>query len=209
MRLRELQTINEMAKNGTVIDSVQGPITQDQLEQWLDEYGIDVDEFNITDGRLNILTDFTLEDSDNKVSQIPVPLGKIAGDFNASIKPLSTFVNFPLYVEESVFCYETQISSFEGLNIECGGNFDLIMNKNLSDFRGIHKHIRRMNGTFKFDLENIHVGGLGILLIPGVKKIDCGDANISEIFNKYLKTGQVLEAQEHLIDGGYAYLARV
>lgn len=214
MRLEEFQKINEMAtkqamekKSKPVIDSVEGPITADALEQWLGKFDVDVDEYNITDGRLNIHVDFSLDEA--SINQIPIPLGRISGDFNASVNTLTTFNNFPTHVDDHFFCYDTQISSFENLNIQCGGSVDLLMNRNLNDFRGVHKHITKMNGTFKFDLEHVHVGGLGIMLIDGIKQIDCGDKNINDIFNKYLKSGQVFEAQEHLIDGGYAYLARV
>lgn len=216
MQLEELQKINEMAKKKaaqkkikSVIDSVEGPITQEQLEEWLEEYDIDVDEYAVVKGHLNIHTDFSLDVNDKLVSQLPVQFGYVHGDFNASIKSLTTFNNFPTEVEDGFFCYDTQVASFEGLNLRCGGNVDLIMNSKLHDFTGIHKHIRKMNGLFKFDLEHVQSGGLGILLIDGVKKIHCGDNNIDKIFNKYLKKGQVFEAQEHLIDAGYAYLARV
>ena len=216
MRLLNLQQINEMAKKKTaarkgetVIDSVEGPITAEQLEQWLEEYEIDFDEYNISNGRLNIDIDFGLDAGEKAITQIPVPLGQIDGDFNASVDTLTSFNNTPLEVNGHFFCYDTQISSFEGLNIACNGKVDLSMNRHLQSLRGVHKYIRKMKGPFKFDLEYVQEGGLGLMLIEGITSIDCGDKNINDIFNKYLKKGLVFEAQEHLIDGGYAYLARL
>ena len=211
MRLDNFRTINEMAKKAGsgVIDSVQGPITQEELDGWLEEYGIEPDEVSISDGRLNVDLDFDLNDAEDMIKVVPIPLGKIDGDFNGSVQSLQTFTNFPIYVEDGFFCFDTEISSFEGLNITCGGDIDLSLNKKLNNIRGIHKHIRKMNGRLKIDLEYINNGGLGMLLIDGVKQIITGDANIDKILNKHLKKGQVFEAQEQLIDGGYAYLARV
>ena len=138
MRLLDVKTINEMAKKkassktsakkGGVVNSIEGPISKEQLEEWLEEYDIDFDEYTITDGKVNILTTMDLDASDELITQIPVPLGEVDGDLNASVKSLTSFNNFPHTVKEGFFCYDTNISSFDQLEVSVGGDIDLLMN---------------------------------------------------------------------------------
>lgn len=219
MRLLDVKTINEMAKkqassktstnNGGVVDSIEGPISKEQLEEWLEEYDIDFDEYTITNGKVNILATLDLDASDELITQIPVPLGEIDGDLNASVKSLSSFNNFPHAVTEGFFCYDTNIASFDQLEISVGGDVDLLMNPKLVDFRGIHRHIKQMNGVLRFNIDNVKNGGVGVLLIKGVKEIDTGNKDMNKIFNKYLKNRDIFDAQEHFIDAGAVHLARI
>jgi hypothetical protein len=223
----DLKTINEMAKKGVAkkkakkkaakrasessVKSIKGVITHEELAEWLEEeFDIDESEFEIIGGKVNILGgDLSFDNQD--FSTIPIPLGSIKGDLNASIPTIQSFKNFPHEVGGHFFAYDTQISQLKGLSVSVGGSVEMTMNEYLKDYTGIYRHIHKMNGTFLFDIEHVKRGGLGVMLINGVKEIKSGDPDVDKIFNKYLKGGKgdVFDVQEELIDAGFAKYARV
>ena len=66
-----------------------------------------------------------------------------------------------------------------------------------------------MNGVFRFDINLVKNGGVGILLIKGLKEVDTHNEEMNKIFNKYLKNRDIFDAQEHFIDAGAVHLARI
>jgi len=192
-----------------VIDSVVGPITQDQLEEWLDDVGYDLGtmEYKIFNGKLNTQGNFHLDDED--ITHIPVPFGDVGGSFQANIETLKSFENFPMRILGNLYAYDTGVESFDGLRTEVDGTVDITMNQKLADWVGVYKHLRRIGGTLKFDVDYVKRGGLGVLLIKELQEISSGNSDVDTIINKYLKGDRsVLDCQEELIDAGFAHLAR-
>jgi hypothetical protein len=50
---------------------------------------------------------------------------------------------------------------------------------------------------------------LGFLLVKEITKFDTGNGAVDDIFNKYVGTGDILSAQDELIDAGYTDQARL
>ncbi len=192
-----------------VIDSVVGPISKEQLEEWLDDVGFDLGslKYTIKNGKINIQGNFYLDDEE--ITHIPVPFGTVSGSFQANIETLKSFENFPELILGNLYAYDTNIESFEGLHTEVAGGVDFTMNEKLTDWVGIYKHLIIVGDKIKFDVDFVKRGGLGILLIKGVQEVSSGNSEVDAIFNKYLKGDRnVLDCQEELIDAGFAHLAR-
>lgn len=211
-KMRKATTSEPMiAPNQTdgVIDSVVGPITKEQLEEWLDDVGYDLGtlKYTIENGKINTQGAFYLDDEE--ITHIPVPFGTVSGSFQANIETLKSFENFPELIKGNLYAYDTDIDSFDGLHTEVDGGVDFTMNEKLTDWVGIYKHLIRISDRLKFDVDYIERGGLGILLIKEVQEISSGNSDVDDIFNKYLKGDRnVLDCQEELIDAGFARLAR-
>ena len=189
------------------LDTDGETITKKELEQWLSSFDIAPNQYSIVNGRLNIDSDINFNFSD--FVYIPVPFGTIKGSFHASIVSLESFKNFPTKVERSLFADDTDISSFEGLDVSVGHMLDLSSNDLLTDLRGIHKHINYVGHTLRIDIDHVTHGGLGILMIKGLKHVLTRNTEVDDILNKYLGTKDILAAQEELIDAGFNHIARI
>jgi hypothetical protein len=73
---------------------------------------------------------------------------------------------------------------------------------------GLDKVVKYVGGNIVGRKGMTHL--LGTLLIPGVKNIciDQGEA-VDRILNRYLGTGDIISAQDELIDAGYVEQARL
>jgi len=196
-------------KGSEVIDSVIGPITQEQLDEWLDEVGYDLGslKYTIKSGKMDTQGNFHLDDA--KITHIPVPFGVIGGSFQANIETLKSFENFPTRILGNLYAYDTNVESFDGLQTEVDGGVDLTMNQKLIDWVGVYKHLPRIGGALKFDVDYVKRGGLGVLLIKELSEISSGNSDVDAIINKYLRSDRnIFDCQEELIDAGFAHLAR-
>lgn len=198
-------------KDGAPIiqSSVLGPVTKEELDEWLDEVGYDLGslKYTIKNGKMDTQGNFHLDDAE--ITHIPIPFGVIGGSFQANIETLKSFVNFPEKILGNLYAYDTNVESFEGLHTEVDGGVDLTMNQKLSDWVGVYKHLPRIGGGLKFDVDYVKRGGLGVLLIKELPEISSGNSEVDAIINKYLKSDRnVFDCQEELIDAGFAHLAR-
>jgi hypothetical protein len=73
---------------------------------------------------------------------------------------------------------------------------------------GIDKMLPHINGSITCEVPVTHA--LGLLLIKGVTHINIdNNGPIDRIMNKYLGTGDILSAQDELIDAGFIDHARL
>jgi hypothetical protein len=73
---------------------------------------------------------------------------------------------------------------------------------------GIHKEFDFIYGHFTGP-HNATTHILGLLLIQGILSIKIDDGPIDKIMNKYVGTGDILSAQDELIDAGFTDQARL
>jgi hypothetical protein len=106
-------------------------------------------------------------------------IGTVTGVFSCSGTDVSCIDRFPRIVTNSVFCDQTKIRSLSG----------------------IEKHVQHIGQGFYCDTGVTNV--LGLLLIDGLKYVNI-DQNgpVDKVINKYLGTGDILSAQDELIDAG-------
>ncbi len=128
-----------------------------------------------------VLTSMNLE-------RLPVQFGVVSGQF---------------------FCGNNRLTTLEGAPDSVGGHFGCGMNQ-LTSLVGVHKILRRIGGTLFISGNEIASGGIGLILVEELSKIDT-DQPAFEIINKYLGQGMrgVLRCQEALHDAGFEEFARL
>jgi len=187
-----------------------GGITKQQLEAWLKDVGVKPDEYSVVDGKLNIKTSVMI--TEHEYTKLPVPFGKVEGDFEVAIPTLESFKNFPSKIGGNLTVYYSRIQNFEELDVTVGGGVLLSKNNELMDYRKVQKHIREVGSGVSVDsLDENTMGGLGFLLIKGIQYIQVtSNSKIEEIMNKHFKEdADLLEVQEELIDSGFKKVARI
>lgn len=180
------------------------------LEQWLGSFDVSPTDYEIVDNLLNIKKDVTIDLKG--ASTIPVPFGKIEGDFALKAYKLTSFKNAPKEVTGDFICTGTAITDFDGLDIRVGGNVDLSGTRIL-DYTDINKHFREIGWALWIDLGVVpseEQGGINILKIKGLRHVGFFNQRLTDLFNKYLSTDEktIFDIQEELIDGGFSQYAR-
>jgi hypothetical protein len=135
-------------------------------------------------GEVNVTHDVRL----SGIAKLPVKFGTVGGDF---------------------YCHYNQLATLEGAPSSVGGNFFCYSNQ-LTSLEGIHKIIKVISGAFYCFNNPIKSGGIGLILIEGLKKI-YADQPAFKIIEKYLGQGKkgVLLCQDELIEAGYEEYARL
>jgi hypothetical protein len=153
-----------------------------EVKAWLNSVGI---------GGYTIRSD-GIVDTDNSVNMrwviersIPIQFGNVSGNFD---------------------CHNTEITLLRGLPQSVGGFFDC-HNTRIISLHDIHKQIKHIGGHFYCNGYSTHL--LGLLLIGGITKFHIDAGPIDKIFNKYVGTGDILSAQDELIDAGFIDQARL
>jgi hypothetical protein len=155
-----------------------------EIKRWLDKYNIKnyiIRPNGVVDVDDNIyLRSFTGE-------TLPIQFGT-TGSFDCSHSNITSFKGFPKIIKGYFDCFESKIISLSGID------------KIIKQING--------NGSVIVNVPSTHV--LGLLLIEGVRRIDVDMRGpIDKIMNKYLGTGDILSAQDELIDAGFTDQARL
>ena len=116
---------------------------------------------------------------------LDVQFGTIYGTFDISNTPTVSISGFPEIVNGNLMCHRTNIMSLSGID----------------------KAVTLVTGFIRVNHDATHL--LGLLLIDGVKKIDTGAYRRDIILNKYIGTGDIISAQDELIEAEYLLSARL
>jgi hypothetical protein len=136
------------------------------------------------------------------------------GDFNCyNNKQLTSLAGAPASVGGHFGCFNNkQLTSLAGAPASVGSDFNCANNK-LTSLAGIHKIIKKMDGEFYASSNDIKSHVLGLLMIPGCKKVKLDNKEVEDILNKYLpNTGGnqwVMQCQTELIEAGYREYAKL
>jgi hypothetical protein len=154
-----------------------------EIRQWLDDYRI----LNYTirpDGVVDVDDRVDLRHFNETI--LPIQFGTVTGRFDCSHSTLASIKGMPQFI---------------GL----GTNLTF---SDIKSFSGIDKIIKQINGAVNCDPDVTHI--LGLLLIKGITSfhIDTGGP-IDKIMNRYVGTGDILSAQDELIDAGFIDQARL
>jgi hypothetical protein len=158
--------------------------THEEIKVWLDDHNITTYTIR-PDGIVDVDGNLILRNVAE--SSIPVQFGRVTGYFRCANTNLISLKGAPYsVVGGGVFCSQTKIKSLSGVD----------------------KIIKEMDGVFMCNAAVTHL--LGLLLIKGVVHISIDNGGpIDKIFNKYVGTGDILSAQDELIDAGLIDQARL
>jgi hypothetical protein len=160
--------------------------SHNEIRKWLDLHGLARCRVNIHD-EVECSVGISLPDFSGIPSPPPFKFSSVQGDFLCGRTPLESIDWLPTYVGNNFDCSATNIKSFAGL----------------------HERIQYIGGTFFGTHGNIPTHHLGLLLIPGIKRFSFANKTLDDIFNKYVGTGDILSAQDELIDAGFIDQARL
>ena len=142
-----------------------------------------------------------------KVATFPVQFGHIGGYFYCDGGNILSLQGAPQSVDGYFYCNDSSITSLEYAPQSVGSSFYCARTKIIS-LHNIHNQIKHIDGTFFGGYAATHL--LGLLLIDGITKFNIdNDGPIDAIFNKYRGTGDILSAQDELIDAGFIEQARL
>jgi hypothetical protein len=147
-----------------------------------------------------------------KGQTLPVRFGSVSGDFDVRDTSLTSMVGFPRHVGGSLKLNQTPISSLDGIPQMIGGDAYLL-DTDIHSLSGISKKVESIGGTVVIGGSQTHV--LGLLEIRGVQQIiitslmNGTDSPVAVILNKYIGTGDIISAQDELIDAGCKEQARL
>ena len=158
-------------------------MTHQQIEKWL--ISMKIAHCTIRkNGVVDVAGDVYLRNFEG--TSLPIQFGTVAGRFNY---------------------FNSYITSFEGTPQYVGGEFNCF-NSKIPSFHNIHKQISHIGGGFYCTGSETHL--LGLLMIDGITNFDIdNNGPIDKIFNKYIGTGDILSAQDELIDAGFIEQARL
>jgi hypothetical protein len=154
-----------------------------KIKKWLDNIEGDCDYTIRPNGVVDVNGDLDLSQVRDKI--LPVQFGKVLGRIAYGRASLTSLQGAPEYVKYDFSCWGTPIKSFSGVD----------------------KIVKHVGQTFLVSADATHL--LGLLLIDGIKLIHCDGGPIDAILNKYIGTGDILSAQDELIDAGFIDQARL
>ena len=128
----------------------------------------------------------------------------IGGGFTCSHTNITSLDGAPTSVGGGFFCSYTKITSLIGAPTAVGGSFNC-SGTNITSLDGAPKAI---GGNFYCSHTKIR-NVLRFLQIRGVNHIVYDSGPIDEILNKYAGTGDVISAQDELIDAGFIEQAKL
>ncbi len=122
------------------------------------------------------------------LERLPVQFGTVGGHFSCAVNALT---------------------SLEGAPRSVGGNLNCSRNQ-LTTLVGMHRILRRINGRLYLWNNQIAFGGIGLILVEGLTRIDA-EYPAFEIINGFLGQGNkgLLRCQEALHEAGFAEHARL
>ncbi len=147
--------------------------------------------------------------ANEKLARFPVKFGTVDGaEFYWSNNQLTSLEGGPSAVGGNFDCSWNQLTSLEGAPGTVGGYFACHDNL-LTSLVGVHRILRRIDGRLDIWKNPIEHGGIGLLLVEGLTKINAGDHPAFKIINEHLGQGKpgLLRCQEALHDAGLGEFA--
>jgi hypothetical protein len=163
--------------------------------------------------------------SNTKITSLEGAPRSVGGNFSCGSTKITSLEGAPQSVGSDFYCSNTQIISLEGAPQSVGGYFDCSNTKITSlegapqsvgsDFYCSNTQITSLQGAPQSVGGNFYCSGtplcglLRLLDIQGLKHVVFDYGPIDAILDKYVGTGDILSAQDELIDAGFKDQARM
>jgi hypothetical protein len=169
------------------LHEIATPNQHKKIKDWIDLNCWAIGDYTIRpDGIVDVNGDAGIRNT-FQGNTIAIQFGKVSGKFG---------------------CAGTLLTSLKGMPQYCYGEYYSVFQTKIKSLSGIDKIIKHITGVFYCNEDVTHI--LGLLLIPGLKGICIDDDGpIDQIMNKYVGTGDILSAQDELIDAGFTDQARL
>jgi len=164
--------------------------------------GLTINDKQITEQTPSELWPGNFYCSYNQLTSIEFCPQEVGGNFHCYKNQLTSLEFCPKEVGGDFYCYKNQLTSLEFCPKEVGGDFYCSSNQ-LTSLADIHKHLKKMNGTFYAPDNPIKSNVIGLMLVAGCKKVSLDNKEVQNIMNKHLKSPfghlRLLECQEELL----------
>jgi hypothetical protein len=180
-------------------------MTHEEIKNWLDKYN--VENYTIRpDGIVDVDNDVNLRNF--KGTTLPVQFGEVSGHFDMFGTNITSLVGFPVFIGRDFICSGCKnLTSIKYAPRFIGGGF-YIHDTSIKSLTGVDKVIKHISGMCWCDEKVTHI--LGLLLIKGITDFNIDNGGpIDKIMKKYAGTGDILSAQDELIDAGFIDQARL
>jgi hypothetical protein len=139
----------------------------------------------------------------NKLTSLVGAPSSVSGNFYCYGNQLTSLVGAPSSVGGHFYCYNNKLTSLVGAPSSVGGDF-VCYDNNLTSLEGIEKILKKMNGIFNAYNNPLKSHIIGLLLVPGCKKVSIDDNQVEEILNRHLKSPfgkrRFFDCQSELLD---------
>jgi hypothetical protein len=124
------------------------------------------------------------------------------------MKSVSVPFNFGT-IQGSMRCGSTSLKNLSWLPSHVGGTLD-VSATGIKSFTGISTRVKYVGNSIALPSTPIPSHCLGLLLIGGAPGFTCSsDEDVARILNNHRGTGDIIAAQDELIDAGYIDQARM
>ncbi len=143
------------------------------------------------------------------LKRLPVQFGTVGSEFLCGKNLLTSLEGAPTAVGGSFYCHENQLTLLEGAPAAVDGSFYCYTNL-LTSLVGVHRILKRISGTLYLLDNPIKTGGIGLVLVEGLTRINA-DQPAFEIINGFLGQGKkgLLRCQEALHEAGLEKFAMI
>ncbi len=168
--------------------------------------------FTVSDGLLTTLAGCpqfvgrNFNCSHSKITSLEGGPQVVDGIYNCNSTPLETLKGSPTSAHE-FFCGGTKLTSLEFAPKQLG--VLSVSKTEIKSYRNVHKHVRCNRVVLQ---QNPPIPGtICWILVPGIREIDLIGANftVTDIYNKHIRTKDILACQEDLIDAGFPEWAKL
>jgi hypothetical protein len=139
----------------------------------------------------------------------------VGGVYDCTDNLLTTLKFSPKHIHKDFSCSHNSLENLDYCPMEVNGSFICHTNE-LTSLHDIHKHLRRIGGSFSCYLHTntkvTHILGLMLIDIGSTIVTEFGDeTDVDRILNKWKNQGRrgVLGAQRELLDLGYDEMAKL
>ena len=144
--------------------------------------------------------------SHNQLTSLEFCPQEVGGEFNCYKNQLTSLEFCPKEVGGEFGCSNNQLTSLEFCPKEVSGDF-YCYNNQLTSLADIHKHLKKMNGTFYAPDNPIKSNVIGLMLVAGCNEVQLDNKEVEKIMNKHLPNTKghlgLLECQEDLLSAGF------
>lgn len=152
----------------------------------------------------------------NDLSSLEYGPTSVGGSYDCSDNVLTSLRFSPKLIHKDFLCHHNDLMDLSDCPTEINGSFICHTNP-LTSLQDIHKHLRRIGGSFSClnrnrGAEVTHILGLMLIDIGGTIVTEFGDeTDVDKILNKWKNQGRkgVLGAQRELLDLGYDEMAKL
>lgn len=183
--------------------------TNDEICNWLDK--MELTGYLVARGHVDINRFVGLRSQ--KLTRIPVQFRHAKKGFDVAHNKLKSLLGSPTICDGNFMCQSNKLTTLEFVPSKIKGSMHCEDN-NITSFEGISDLVQEIDGFVGADFHKIKSGGIGLMLIPGVKGFLMPNGTSLpdpfRIIEGYLQQpAKIFDCQNELIAAGFEEYAKL